>query len=85
MVHHQDRALRALNRVLGEARLMALEDEPGPQIAEVLDWAELLPRFMADARDKTEDFSNALAAIAEKQPRFQHAVGIFAPTRAVHR
>src|SRR5689334_559850 len=66
-----------LHRILVEARLMALEGRSTARIAEVLDWAELLPQFMAAEGDKTEDFANALDAIVEKQPRFAHVVNAF--------
>jgi hypothetical protein len=73
----ENQALTALHRVLIEARLMALEEEPVSEIAEVLDWAELLPQFLAAEEDKTDDFLNALQAIAHRQPRFDHAIGAF--------
>jgi len=56
---------------------MALEDEPTAEIAEVLDWAELLPKLTAASSDKTEEFRGALDAIVEKHPRFGHAVQAF--------
>lgn len=56
---------------------MALEGRSTAGIAEVLDWAELLPQFMAAEGDKTEDFVNALEAIVEKQTRFARVVGVF--------
>jgi hypothetical protein len=45
-----DQALQALHRVLIGARLMAYQEESHSRIADVLDWAELLPRYLA-ARD----------------------------------
>jgi hypothetical protein len=78
-----DQALLALHRVLIEARMMGLQGESGASIAEVLDWAELLPGFLGGERENTDDFRNALEAIAEKSPRFTHALRIFdAPIRA---
>ena len=73
----RDQALQALHRVLTGARKMALEGQPGPRIAEVLDWAELLPRLLALNDDRTVEYRNALEAIAERQPELQHAVAAF--------
>lgn len=78
-----EQALLALHRVLIEARMMGLEGESGPAIAEVLDWAELLPGYLGGERENTDDFRNALEAIVEKRPRFTHALRVFdAPLRA---
>jgi hypothetical protein len=73
----RDQALQALHRVLTGARKMALEGQPGTQIAEVLDWAELLPRLLALSDDRTKEFRDALEAIAERQPELQHAIAAF--------
>ena len=78
-----DQAYQALHRVLVEARLMALDDEPAAKIAEILDWAELLPRHMAAPVDKTAEFQDTLEAIVEKDSRFAHALNVFARTHAV--
>jgi len=77
-----DQAYQALHRVLVEARLMALDDEPTAKIAEILDWAELLPRHMAAPDDKTAEFQDTLEAIVEKDSRFSHALRAFARTQA---
>jgi hypothetical protein len=73
----KDQALQALHRVLTGARRMALEEQPACKIAEVLDWAELLPRFLAASDDKTAELRNALEAIIEKEPELQHALAAF--------
>ena len=78
-----DQALQALHRVLVETRLMALDGEPTSDIAEVLDWAELLPRLIATEGDKTEEFRDTLEAIVEKNSRFTHAVRAFARPQPV--
>jgi hypothetical protein len=70
-------ALRALHLVLCHARTMALTGEEGAKIADVLDWAELLPRFIASSEDKTSDFENALEAIANKRPELRDVVEAF--------
>jgi hypothetical protein len=72
-----DQAFQALHRVLIEARLMGFEGESGEAIADVLDWAELLPTFFRGDRENTGDFRNALKAIADKRPRFGHALRVF--------
>jgi len=78
-----DQAYQALHRVLVETRLMALDDEPTAKIAEILDWAELLPRHMAARDDKTAEFRDTLEAIVEKDARFSHALRAFAKPQPV--
>ena len=70
-------ALQALHRVLVEARTMGLQGESGAEIADVLDWAELLPGFLCGERENTADFRNALKVMADKRPRFSHALCVF--------
>jgi hypothetical protein len=63
---------------------MALSGEESAKIADVLDWAELLPRYIASTEDKTSDFENALEAIASKSPELRDVVEAFCgpvPTR----
>jgi hypothetical protein len=78
-----DQAFQALHRVLIETRLMALDDEPTAKIAEILDWAELLPRHMASPDDKSAEFQETLEAIVEKDARFSHALRAFARPQPV--
>ncbi len=59
-------ALYALQGVLIRARSMAYEGAPGREIADLLDTAEMLPRFIASETDETENFRQYLAEIAEK-------------------
>jgi hypothetical protein len=73
----QNQALQALHRVLIEARLMAYEGQDSAKMADVLDWAELLPRLLAADEDKTSEYRNTLAAIAENYPRFTGALTAF--------
>ena len=73
----RDQALQALHRVLTGARRMTLEEQPTSRIAEVLDWAETLPRLLAAPDDRTAQFRDALEAISEKQPELQHALAAF--------
>jgi hypothetical protein len=69
--------MQALHRVLTGARTMALQGEANLRIAGVLDWAELLPRFLAAKDDKTEQYRDALAAISEKAPELNYALAAF--------
>jgi hypothetical protein len=73
----QNQALNALQRVLTLTRTMALEGQPACRVAGVLDWAELLPRYLAVEQDKTNDFRKALAAIVAKEPQFEAAAAVF--------
>ena len=73
----QSRALSALHRVLIEARHLALTGSSADDLAFVLDWAELLPTLMAAPADKTEEFRNAIQAIADRFPGFGAALNVF--------
>lgn len=66
-----------MHRVLIYARAMALDGESSQRIADVLDWAELLPRFLAAEQNRTAEYRDALIAIAEKEPLFNDAVAVF--------
>lgn len=52
-------ALYALNAVLVQARLMALERAPHDKIAKVLDVAELLPMLIAEKDEATAPFAGS--------------------------
>jgi hypothetical protein len=56
---------------------MALDGKSSERIAAVLDWAELLPKFLASEQNTTAEFRDALHAIAEKEPSFKSAVSVF--------
>ena len=73
----QNRALHALQRVLVSTRTMALQGQCSERIAAVLDWAELLPKLLASEQNKTQEFRDALTAIAEKEPSLEAAVSAF--------
>lgn len=70
-------ALYALNAVFFIARNMAYEKEPHQKIATVLDYAEMLPRFIASREDHTEDFRTYLEEMAIVYPLFNVALGRF--------
>lgn len=57
-------ALYALQGVLIQARFMALRSTEG--VAGVLDYAELLPLFIASDDDQTDKFRTYLVEIAEQ-------------------
>jgi hypothetical protein len=70
-------ALFALHRILVEARAMTATGD-ARALAEVLDWAEPLPRMIGSKReDQTEEFRQYIEAIVERQPRFRHALCAF--------
>lgn len=57
-------AFYALQGVIIRARLMALTSSEG--VADLLDYAEMLPRFIASDEDQTEKFRAYLDEIAER-------------------
>jgi hypothetical protein len=73
----QHQAFRALHRVLIRTRLMGYEGKPPREIADVLDWAELLPVHLAADEDRTGEFRNVLAAIDSGRPGFEGLLAIF--------
>ena len=76
-------ALFALHRILAEARAMTATGD-SRALAEVLDWAEPLPRMIGNKRrDQTEEFRQYIEAIVELQPRFRHALCAFEHTEEI--
>ena len=59
-------ALYALQALLVRARSMAYEKVDHKQLAKLLDDAEELPRLIAVAEDKTDDFKAALTDFSEQ-------------------
>jgi hypothetical protein len=72
-----DHALRAVHRALLEARLMAYKGEDHSRIADFLDWAELLPKFIAVPEDKTVEFRETLVSLIERRPDFRPVLDAF--------
>jgi hypothetical protein len=70
-------ALYGLHLVLVEARFMAYTNEPSAEIAEILDWAEALPRLLSSKEDATDEFRDYLSAIVQKHPRCLRALRAF--------
>ena len=60
-----ENALYALQGVLIQARKMAYDESQQERLAELLDYAEELPRLIASPKDATEAFRTALSEIAE--------------------
>jgi hypothetical protein len=79
----QKQGLNLLQWVLWQARSMALRGEPGGIIAEVLDWAELLPFYIGSEKDQTVDFQEALDALGDKFPEWQKVLRSFACAETV--
>ena len=59
-------ALIALHGVLVWARKLANEGAPHRDIADILDWAELLPTLIVSPRDETDWYRQCLEAIVAK-------------------
>lgn len=59
-------ALYALQGVLVRARTMAYEGAPGEELADLLDTAEILPRFIASEEDETDRFRQHLEEVAKR-------------------
>jgi hypothetical protein len=73
----QRHALYAMHLVLVYARSMAYEGTAQARIADVLDWAELLPGCIDAKKDCTHRFRSALEAIVEKEPAFAPVLAAF--------
>lgn len=67
-------ALGALNAVLVQLRLMAGERN---ELAEILDWAEYLPRLLADDEDRSDEYRRVLVNLAGRSADFQLALQRF--------
>jgi hypothetical protein len=59
-------ALYALQGVFVRARAMACEGGQGRELADLLDTAEMLPRFIASEADETDKFREYIEEIARK-------------------
>ncbi|HXG66408.1 MAG TPA: hypothetical protein VNO70_15015 [Blastocatellia bacterium] len=61
-------ALHALQQVIIRARFLASKEEHIPKVTGLLDAAEELPRLIAAADDRTEEFAASLKEISERYP-----------------
>lgn len=59
-------AFYALQGILIRARSLALDPEQAITVAELLDYAENLPRLMASQSEETSNFRAILAEVAER-------------------
>lgn len=67
-------ALKALHHVLLVARAMGYQNEPGPDIARVLDDAEYLVVLMIKTGDTTADFREHVKLLAQARENFLPAL-----------
>jgi hypothetical protein len=72
-----EHALYALSGIVVETRAMAANGRSPEELAEVLDWVEYLPPFLAAPQDETDDFRAFLEGLATKYPQFAFALERF--------
>jgi hypothetical protein len=61
-------ALKAIHELIIQARFMAYNDQDHRVIAELLDYTELLPCLILEQSDRTKEFREVLAQIADTFP-----------------
>jgi len=74
-------ALQSLNTILTRARWMAYEAEH-PELAELLDAAEILPTYIAQPEDATDAFRASLESISEQFDCCSHVIHDFDSSRS---
>jgi hypothetical protein len=72
-------ALRALQRLIVHAKAQA-EAAGQSRLAELLNDVELLPEFIADERDRTDEFLEMLGGIVQVHPSCRYLVEEFEQT-----
>lgn len=77
-----DNALYALSGIVVETRAMAANGRSADELAEVLDWVEYLPPFLAAPDDETDDFRAFLEGLATRYPQFAFALERFDAKKA---
>ena len=70
-------ALRALQRLIVHAKSQA-HDAGADRLAELLNDVELLPEFIADESDRTDEFVEMLQGIAQVHPNCRYILDEFA-------
>jgi len=70
-------AIRAIQDIIIQARLMAYQQESFEKLAVLLDHAEYLPGLMLEEDDRTQNFADYLAQIGRQFPKCQYAVERF--------
>lgn len=68
MLDSNTKGLKALHRILIEARLRALRGADAKELANILDYAEILPVYMLDEDDKTTEFQTQIAGLGQEVP-----------------
>ena len=78
MIHQEkyQNALRALNSILTRARWMAHESN-APELADLLDAAEILPIYLAHPDDATEEFRTTVENISQQFENCSHIIEEF--------
>ena len=74
-------ALYALHFILVRARCMAYENGDR-NLARLLDYAEELPRFIAEVEDRTNAYETSLRGIAHLYPNLTHMSKTFEESSA---
>ncbi len=69
-------ALRSLNAILTRARWMAHEAN-APELAHLLDAAEILPKYLAQPEDATEEFRATVKEISQQFEDCSHMIKEF--------
>ena len=69
-------ALRSLNTILTRARWMAHEAN-APELAHLLDAAEILPKYLAQPEDATEEFRATVEDISKQFEDCSHLIEEF--------
>ena len=64
-------ALWALHQIFVQGRFMAFRKESYDDIANLLDYAEIMPKYIASEDDETERFLRSLESLAKTFPKLQ--------------
>ncbi len=73
---HSAQALKALQRLIVHAKARAY-DAGNDELAELLNDIELLPEFVADDWDRTDEFIETLQGLAQVHPTCRYIVAEF--------
>jgi hypothetical protein len=74
--HKYQNALRSLNSILTRARWMAHESN-ATELAELLDATEILPKYIAQPEDATDEFRATIEDISQRFENCAHIIGEF--------
>ena len=69
------KALRALQRLIVQAKSEAYQRSEG--LADLLNDVELLPEYLADERDRTDEFIEMMQGIAQTHPSCRYILEEF--------